>query len=154
MVRVGLQLGYDDLELLNPLGVCRGNKKIGGFYGAIMNFPAEMRFKHSYMSPLCIVEEKLLTRCDPVRVVSGADPATGEVIPEDVASMGAQLRALEKGVKKLVSSAATSLLTCRHCSGRHRHCSRPRRHLPCRLCPRRACRPAPISRATIIAPTL
>ena len=106
MVRVGLQLGYDDLELLNPLGVCRGEKKIGGFYGAIMNLPAEMRFKHQYMSPLCIVEEKLLTKLDPVRVVSGADPTTGEPLPEDVASLGAQLRALEKGVTRLVSSPA------------------------------------------------
>ena len=105
-MRVGLQLGYDDLELLNPLGVCRGEKKIGGFYGAIMNLPAEMRFKHQYMSPLCIVEEKLLTKLDPVRVVSGADPTTGEPLPEDVASLGAQLRALEKGVTRLVSSPA------------------------------------------------
>lgn len=110
VVRVGLQLGYDDLELLNPLGVCRGEKKIGGFYGTIMNLPAEMRFRHQYMSPVCIVEEKVLKKYDPIRVVSGADPATGDVIPDDVGSLGAQLRALEKGVKKLVRSPSSNPL--------------------------------------------
>ena len=95
VLRVGLLLGYDDLELLNPIGVKRGEKKVGGFYGAIVNLPPKERFNHKYMQVLSIVEEKVLTRCDPVRVVAGADPKTGELCSEDFASLGAQFRSTE-----------------------------------------------------------
>ena len=45
---------------------------------------------------MCILQmcnQKVLTDLDPVRVFSGADPSTGEPIPEDWASPGAQFRA-------------------------------------------------------------
>ena len=51
-----------------------------------------MRFSHENMSMLLICDEKVLTRCDPVRVVAGADPKTGKFIEEDWASLGAQFR--------------------------------------------------------------
>ena len=101
-VRVLIILGYDDLEPLNALGAKRVWHKVGGFYGAIANLPAELRFEHEMMALLLAVEEAVLTRCDPVRVVAGADPVTGAFIKGDRQTLGAQFRALFDGVEVLV----------------------------------------------------
>lgn len=91
-LRVGLILGYDDLELCNPLGTVRTKHKTACFYVAIANLPAERRFIHNNMCVLMLVLEKVLSRCGAVRVVAGADAVTGEVYEEDFASFGSQLR--------------------------------------------------------------
>lgn len=96
-LRVGLILGYDDLELCNPLGAVRTKHKTACFYIAIANLPAERRFIHNNMCVLMLVLEKVLSRCGAVRVVAGADAVTGEVYEEDFASFGSQLRSSMAG---------------------------------------------------------
>jgi hypothetical protein len=91
-LRAGLILGYDDLELLNSLGVVRGKKKMACFYVSLANFDALQRFEFANMCVLMLVLEKVLKRCGAVRVVSGADSITGEVDPKDWASFGNQVR--------------------------------------------------------------
>ena len=90
-------MGYDDLELINPLGVQRGVRKQACFYGAFGNLPPQMRFTHKYLCIMAMCDEKVLTKCDPVRVIAGADPVTGELMAHDWASPGAQFRAGEAG---------------------------------------------------------
>ena len=47
---IPLQVGADDIEMLNVLGVARGNRgKESCFYAAISSLPAAMRFNHQYM---------------------------------------------------------------------------------------------------------
>jgi hypothetical protein len=92
VVRVVLILGHDGVELSNPLGQQAGVHNVNGVYGAIGNLPAPMRFQHCYMAPIQTVNERVLKRCDPIRVLAGADPMTGEFIPGDFSSIGAQSR--------------------------------------------------------------
>lgn len=92
-LRVGLVLGYDDLELCNPLGAVRTKHKTACFYIALANLPAHRRFAHDNMCVLMLILEKVLSACGAVRVVAGADAITGEVYGQDFTSFGAQLRA-------------------------------------------------------------
>lgn len=92
IVRVIIVVGHDGLELRNPLGQQHGEHNIAGIYGAIGNLPAAMRYQHDFMAPLQVVNEKVLHRCNPIRVFAGADPQTGELLPEDYSSIGAQSR--------------------------------------------------------------
>lgn len=96
-LRVGLILGYDDLELCNPLGAVRTKHKTSCFYVAIANLQAQHRFEHRNMCVLMLVLEKVLARCGAVRVVAGGNAATGEILDSDFASFGAQLRASMAG---------------------------------------------------------
>ena len=96
-VLVTILKGYDDLELLNALGVARGMKKQACTYGAIGNLEATERFDHDKMCILQMCSEKVLTKLDPVRVFAGADPRTGEIIVDDWASPGAQFRTGAEG---------------------------------------------------------
>ena len=91
-------LGFDEMEPLNALGAKRGNRKVGGFYGALPALPAALRYEHEFMSILMVVEEKVLKKCNPIRVVAGADPHTGAFIPGDYQTIGAQCRELFDGV--------------------------------------------------------
>ena len=91
-------MGTDDLELLNALGQQRGEKKENCTYGSIASLPQKMRFEHGNMAILCIVDQKVLVGCDPVRVFAGADPKTGDFIDGDWASLGAQFRAGIDGI--------------------------------------------------------
>ena len=88
--------GYDDLGLVNTVGVVRGTRSEACFYGSLASLPAEMRFRHKYMAILYCVEESMKS-CDPVRVVAGADPLTGDILTEDRVSPGAQHRAGQEG---------------------------------------------------------
>lgn len=101
---VGLILGYDDLELLNTLGVCRGKKKVACFYVAVANLSATERFEMSNICILMLVLEKVLKRCGAVRVVAGASSINGEVDAADYASFGAQVRASLAGEAKITVS--------------------------------------------------
>lgn len=91
-LRVGLLLGYDDLEIANPLGVARGKHKLACFYLAIANLAAPKRFEHENMCLLTLVLEKVLKRCGAVRVVAGADAITGELLEADFGAFGCQIR--------------------------------------------------------------
>lgn len=93
IIRVPIEAGGDDLELLNALGVCRGERKTGCWYGTLASLPAKLRFRHEYMSMLMMCDEKVFHKCHPVRVLGGADPSTGEFIEGDTATLGAQHRA-------------------------------------------------------------
>ena len=86
------------MALLNALGVARDDEHQACFYGALGNIPAEERYNHEYLAILAMLDEKVLKKLDPVRVIAGADPITGEFIPEDWASPGAQFRAGEFGL--------------------------------------------------------
>ena len=88
-----IEAGGDDLELLNALGVCRGERKTGCWYGILASLPAKLRFRHEYMSMLMMCDEKVFHNCHPVRVLAGADPSTGEFIEGATATLGAQHRA-------------------------------------------------------------
>lgn len=118
-VRAFLMLGFDEMEPNNPLGPWRGNHKMACFYGAIASINAALRFEHEMMALLLMVEDKTLTQCDPVRVFAGADPVTGELIPGDTTSPGAQMRELYDGVIVQVASffctAAMRLAACPTC---------------------------------------
>lgn len=92
-LRVGLILGYDDLELCNPLGAVRTKHKTACFYIALANLPAHRRFVHDDMCVLMLILEKVLSACGAVRVVAGADATTGQIYEQDFTSFGAQLRA-------------------------------------------------------------
>jgi hypothetical protein len=107
-LRVCIMLGYDDLELLNPLGVCRGDQKQACFYGAIMNLPRKHRFAHEYLSMLCICGEDTLHECDPIRVIAGANAQNGEIIANDWASLGAQFRSGFPGLVREVPLGSDS----------------------------------------------
>ena len=107
-IRLFLMLGFDEMEPNNPLGPWRGKHKMACFYGAIASINAALRFEHEMMALLLMVEDKILTKCDPVRVMAGADPVTGELIPGDVRSFGAQMRELYDGVMIQVMSVAPS----------------------------------------------
>jgi hypothetical protein len=98
--------GPDDLELLNPLGVARGLEKQACTYGGCGNLAPEQRFAHENMCIMLMCPQKVIAELDPVRVFSGADPLTGEIIPEDWASPGAQLRAGIEGIECKVISCA------------------------------------------------
>ena len=144
-IRIFLIVGYDDLEPLNTLGAFRGNKKLGAFYGAIGSIPAELRFEHELMAMLMMVDENVLTRCDPVRVVAGADPVTGNIVPEDVASLGAQFRELFPGVLRKVRFSTSppthpphqpippAARPPLHLAQYHSHTCRVTCHLPCNM---------------------
>lgn len=106
-LRVGLILYYDDLELNNPLGVCRGKHKVACFYVALANLPAKMRFVHHYIGVLMLVLEKVLKGCGAVRVFAGANHLTGEVITDDAHSFGAQFRASCRGETYVTVRAPT-----------------------------------------------
>jgi hypothetical protein len=80
----------------------RGDKKIGGFYAALASLPVDLRFRLEYLTMLCVVEEKILDRLDPIRVIAGADPRTGKIIDSDYWSPGAQFRRGILGSKHLV----------------------------------------------------
>ena len=89
--------GYDDLGLVNPVGAVRGTRSEACFYGALASLPTDMRFSHKYMAILYCCDEKVLKSSDPVRVVAGADPLTGDILETDRISPGAQHRAGLKG---------------------------------------------------------
>ena len=91
VVYVMLMMGYDDLELINPLGVKRGEQKQACCYASIGNLPPELRFNHLYMMMLMICKESLFDE-DPTRVFAGADQNTGVPITSDWMSPGAQFR--------------------------------------------------------------
>jgi hypothetical protein len=99
---IGVMMGYDDLELLNVLGVARGKKKQACVYGAIANLPSEDRFDHDNMAMIMVCSQKTLVKLDPVRVFAGADPVTGVPVPEDWASPGAQFRVGAEGQRARV----------------------------------------------------
>lgn len=93
-LRVGLILGYDDIEMVNPLGAARCKHKMACFYVALANLNTVARFKHKNICVLMLVREKVLKRCGAVRVVAGANASTGDLLDEDdLASFGAQFRA-------------------------------------------------------------
>lgn len=96
-LRLGLILGYDDLEIANPLGVARGKHKTACFYLAVANLPAALRFEHCNLCVLMLVLEKVLRKCGAVQVVAGADGVTGEIVRDDFSSFGAQFRASVNG---------------------------------------------------------
>jgi hypothetical protein len=98
--------GYDDLGLVNPVGAVRGTRSEACFYGALASLPTDMRFSHKYMAILYCCDEKVLKSRDPVRVVAGADPLTGDILETDRISPGAQHRAGLKG--RLVTVLACS----------------------------------------------
>ena len=98
-VRVALMKGTDDLELNNPLGVARGTEKQACTYGCVGNLAPEERFAHENMCIMLMCPQKVIAELGPVRVFSGANPLTGQIIPEDWASPGAQLRAGMEGIE-------------------------------------------------------
>ena len=59
------------------------------------------------MAPVCMVDDKVMERCDPIRVIAGADPTTGKIIEDDFASLGAQFRAGEHGFLTTVRRRAS-----------------------------------------------
>lgn len=91
-LRVGIILGYDDLELANPLGAVRGKHKVACFYVALANLSSRERFQHHNMCVLMLLSEKVFRKCGAVRVVAGACARTGQPVAEDWASFGAQFR--------------------------------------------------------------
>lgn len=96
-MRIGLILGYDDLELANPLGAVRGKHNTACFYVALANLNASERFEHKNICVLMLVLSKVFKRCGPIRVLSGGDAATGEVRSDDPFSFGAQFRSSVAG---------------------------------------------------------
>ena len=96
-------VGYDEMDPLNALGQQRGEKCLSGFYGACGNLKAKERFKHENMCLLSICEDPVLKRCDPIKVFSGADPVTGELLTNDDSSPGAQFRAGKGGLLRKVT---------------------------------------------------
>ena len=124
-VRIAVMDGYDDLELLNVLGVQRGVQKQACHYGACGNLPPEVRFEHDNLIMLLICPQKIYTKCDPVRVFSGADPVTGVPIHTDWASPGSQFRAGMVGHRVQVYTCTLSRPTqdrhaCLRCVRIHR----------------------------------
>jgi hypothetical protein len=103
LVLITLMVGYDEMDPLNALGQQRGEKCLSGFYGACGNLKAKERFKHENMCLLSICEDPVLKRCDPIKVFSGADPVTGELLTDDDSSPGAQFRAGKGGLLRKVT---------------------------------------------------
>ena len=96
-LRVTLIMGYDDLELNNPLGMTAGKNNAAMYYVTIGNLHAEVRFQHEHMAPLMAVLERIQKRAGVMRTFSGFDASTGEPFEGDWNAPGAQLRTLVDG---------------------------------------------------------
>jgi hypothetical protein len=110
-LKIGLQMAYDDwLSTKNALSPHAPNQLMGGFYVAMINLDVPFRFEHENLCPVMQTHESVLKEFDMIRVLAGADPLTGEIIADDIASPGAQARCLAAGVTVRVSHAPSRSL--------------------------------------------
>jgi hypothetical protein len=77
---VPLDVGMDDVEPDNPIGVARGKHKVCVVTGKLHGIPSQIRTHHKYMVPIALARASDVKHFGPTLVFSGCD-ANMEPIP-------------------------------------------------------------------------
>ena len=103
-LRLGFILYYDEVEVCNALGAFTGVHKIGLFYWALLNLPANKRMDLCNIHLATVVFDSDMSYYGAAQIVSGAP---GEPNYPEGSSIGASLRALHEGVSFQEPSGGT-----------------------------------------------
>ena len=107
---------YDEIEPANPLGFARGVHNIGCTYVSVLNLDADVRNRMEYTLIVSLVLNSDVKRYGPVKVFGGAEidetKSVYEKLDHAPSSLGAQMRAFDKGVELSVPSSSGGYEQC------------------------------------------